>query len=140
MHFPQPARIVSVARPYLEMSMLIDDRKPGSPLVVRPKSSPESTFQILPEPEGRYIIVGSVSRWHVGANPDNLQEQPYPFVSSTVFYWSIEPAGQGFYKIHVPYKDDCVKLPRNAQDGSELTIGPADGSQEELWRVEPGQD
>ncbi|KAG8707330.1 hypothetical protein FRC09_001886 [Ceratobasidium sp. 395] len=141
MSFPHPARFLSVAsNESLAISMLIDGRKEGSPLVVRPEHSPETTFDVLPGPEGGFFIVGWTSKWHVGANPDNLQEQPYPFVTRDAFHWSIEPAEPGTFKIHVPNKDDCVKLPRNATDGSELHIGPAEGTVEELWRVVPGHE
>ncbi|KAG8793864.1 hypothetical protein FRC12_020526 [Ceratobasidium sp. 428] len=140
MNFPSPARFVPVTRRDLAISMLIDGRKEGSPLVVRPKDSPETTFDILPGPENGHFIVGWTSKWHVGANPDNLQEQPYPFVTETPFDWSIQPAGQGTFKIHFPNKDECVKLPENAKDGSELSIGPANGTMEELWQVVPGHE
>ncbi|KAG9090743.1 hypothetical protein FRC06_000895, partial [Ceratobasidium sp. 370] len=118
MSYPSPCRIVSASNPRLSLSLLMHGRGEGTPVVCRDKYAPESTFLVRPGPGG-FTIQGCVSKWHVGANPDNLQEYNYPFVTSKPFAWYIESAGNGTVKILVPNMNDCVQLPDDAEEGSQ---------------------
>ncbi|CAE7131891.1 unnamed protein product [Rhizoctonia solani] len=109
----------------------------GVPIVCVPNPNGQTQFHVEESRPGsnRYIIRSDRFRFNIGAAPDNLQKQNYPFNSLEDFEWSIEPAGPELYKIRIPSMDACWYLPEGGSQ-TRILIEGAQGRPAEIWRME----
>ncbi|WP_329401197.1 RICIN domain-containing protein [Streptomyces melanogenes] len=62
----------------------------------------------------------------------------YPPLIATQPYgqqWSIEPVGDGLFRIHFPYMDGVATLP-DEKEKTQLIIEPWEGRESQKWRFE----
>ncbi|KAG9090768.1 hypothetical protein FRC07_012018 [Ceratobasidium sp. 392] len=135
-------RIISASQPRYNVIVFGNSSDEGTPIAcIDDASTPYGLFNITALPGGDKYEIRSVPHpeWGVGANPDNLQEQNYPFTTLKDFAWSIESAGNDLWKIHIANMNDCWYLP-GGNGQVRVLIRGAGGGQEELWRIVPVQE
>ncbi|MFP3991376.1 RICIN domain-containing protein [Streptomyces sp. E11-3] len=49
--------------------------------------------------------------------------------------WSIEPVGDGKFRLHFPYVNGVATL-RSEKEGTQLTLDPWEGEPHQMWRIE----
>ncbi|KAG9080948.1 hypothetical protein FRC07_014727, partial [Ceratobasidium sp. 392] len=89
-------RIFNVKKDDFNVAVFDNSSDEGTPIACASSSKhpgPHAQFHIQEVGGDKFIIKNVHYPWHVSANPDNLQDQNYPFTSLTPFVWSIEPAG-----------------------------------------------
>ncbi|CAE6506961.1 unnamed protein product [Rhizoctonia solani] len=108
----------------------------GVPIVCISNPNGQTQFNVRESAPGsnRYIIGSDRFKYNIGAAPDNLQKQNYPFNDLDSFEWSIEPAGTELYKIHIPNMDAYWFLP-DGPSQTRILIQGAQGRPAEVWRM-----
>ncbi|KAJ1305872.1 hypothetical protein OPQ81_010594 [Rhizoctonia solani] len=116
--------------------MMYSNDEEGIPMVCVPNPNGQTQFTVMETAPGsnRYIIRSDLFKYNVGASPDNLQVQNYPFTTLEDFEWSIEPAGNELYKIHIPNMNAYWFLP-DGPSQTRILIDGAQGRPEEIWRM-----
>ncbi|CAE6490319.1 unnamed protein product [Rhizoctonia solani] len=116
--------------------MMYGNDEEGIPMVCVSNPNGQTQFNVRESGEGtnRYIIGSDWFKYNVGAAPDNLQEQNFPFTTLQDFEWSIEPAGPDCYKIHIPNMDAYWFLP-DGPSQTRILIEGAQGRPAEIWRM-----
>ncbi|CAE6489657.1 unnamed protein product [Rhizoctonia solani] len=116
--------------------MMYANNAENIPIVCVPNPNGQTQFTVEESGKGtnRYIIKSDVFKYNVGAAPDNLQKQDYPFTSLEEFEWSIEPAGTDLYKIHIPNMDAYWFLPDGPSE-TRILIQGAQGRPAEIWKM-----
>ncbi|CAE6478141.1 unnamed protein product [Rhizoctonia solani] len=106
------------------------------PLVGVPNPNGQTQFVVAEAKPGSntYTIRSTKFRYNIGAAPDNLQDKNYPFTMLGGFEWSIEPAGQDLYKVHIPNMNAYWFLP-DGPSQTRVLIDGAQGRPEEVWRM-----
>ncbi|GAA4914870.1 hypothetical protein ACFPM3_22485 [Streptomyces coeruleoprunus] len=60
-----------------------------------------------------------------------------PLLAGQPYYeqWSIEPVGEGLFRIHHPYHPSVATLSEE-KEGTQMTLLPWEGDQRQMWRFE----
>ncbi|KAJ1305871.1 hypothetical protein OPQ81_010593 [Rhizoctonia solani] len=117
--------------------MMYANDSEGVPIACVPNPNIQTEFLVEESGLGsnRYILSSTRFPYRIGAAPDNLQVQDYPFTTLNNFQWSIEPAGPDCFKIHIPNMNVCWFLPDTEDNEIRILLRPAEGYPEEIWKM-----
>jgi len=83
-----------------------------------------------------YVIKSKISAGTSHIALSDLRIYP-PRIASQPFYeqWSIEPVGEGLFRMHHMYTDGAITL-MDEKEGSQLCLNPWEGFGGQKWRFE----
>ncbi len=112
------------------------DKRPNTPIIGYPYHKGENQQWELESVNqaNEYIIKSKLGDIYLNLG-STRQYPPSIAVQYTYVLWSIEPAGNGLYRIHFPYQDGVVDL-ATGQQSTQLTLPAWAGEQHQKWIFE----